>query len=163
MKDGASKGSAKFLERTSFASWAIGTLQTSPARPEGCLPLAPRSVDAGPSPELLLWLGHDPHVGLRRLPPSRELLLRLGVGNRGHDDDVLTLLPIDRGGHLVLRGELAGIDETQHFVEIAAGAHRIGEHRLDLLVRTDDEDRADGGIIGRPPDLRGAAGLLRPP
>ena len=39
--------------------------------------------------------------------------------------------------------------DAQDFLEIAARRHRIDHHQLDLLVRADDEDVADGLVIGR--------------
>src|SRR5262245_37770836 len=53
----------------------------------------------------LLRLRNDPDVGLRRFPVA-EGFLRLVVGDGAGDDHVLALLPVDGGGHLVLRGEL---------------------------------------------------------
>ena len=41
------------------------------------------------------------------------------------------------------------IDHAQDFLEIAPGGHRIDQHQLDLLVGADDEDVADGLIVGR--------------
>src|SRR5213596_3943421 len=83
------------------------------------------------------------------------------VGDRGDDDHVLALLPVHRRGHLVLGRELAGVQEPQHLVEVAAGGHRIGQHRLDLLVRADDEHRAHRRVVGGGPALGGGAGRLR--
>ena len=37
----------------------------------------------------------------------------------------------------MLGRELNRIEHTQHFVEIAPGAHRVAEHQLDLLVGAD--------------------------
>ena len=53
----------------------------------------------------------------------------------------------------MLSGELQRVEDPQHFVEVAAGAHGIDEHQFDLLVGTDDEDRAHGGVV------RGGAAL----
>src|SRR2546427_12512860 len=44
-------------------------------------------------------------------------------------------------------GQLARIEEAQHLVEVAAGAHRIHDHRLDLLVGPDDEHGAHRGVV----------------
>ena len=51
------------------------------------------------------------------------------------------------------------IEDAQHFVEVAAGAHRVAEHQLDLLVRTDDEDGAHGGVVGGGAAFAGVAGF----
>ena len=60
----------------------------------------------------------------------------------------------------MLRRQLAGIEQPQHLIEVAAGAHRIGQHGLDLLVRADDEDRAHGGVVRGGAAVRGGAGAL---
>src|SRR5258708_1399328 len=83
-------------------------------------------------------------VGVQGLAAAGEFLPGLFVGYRRRDDDVLAGPPVHRRRDGVPGGELAGIEQAQHLVEIAAGAHRIGQHRLDLLVRPDDEDRAHG-------------------
>ncbi|PYQ18784.1 MAG: hypothetical protein DMF79_14145 [Acidobacteria bacterium] len=82
-----------------------------------------------------------------RLPSAGELLLRLVVGDRGHDDHVLPQLPVHGGGHLVPGGELDGVEHAQHLVEVAARAHGVGQDELDLLVGADHEHRAHGGVV----------------
>src|SRR6516162_9666635 len=64
---------------------------------------------APPPYHSLLGLRHDPHVRLRRLPASWELLLGLSIGDRPADDHGVTLLPVDGGRDLVLRRQLAGV------------------------------------------------------
>ena len=54
----------------------------------------------------------------------------------------------DRRRHLVLRRELQRVDHAQHLVEVPAGGHRIDDDQLDLLVGPDDEDVADGLVVG---------------
>ena len=82
------------------------------------------------------------------------------VGHRRRNDDVLAGLPVHRRRHRVLRRQLAGIEQPQHLVEVAAGGHRIGQHGLDLLVRTDDEDRAHGGVVRGGAAVGGGAGAF---
>src|SRR6266850_6892889 len=67
-------------------------------------------------------------------PARRVLFFRVLVAHRAGDDDVLPLLPVRRGGDLVLRGELHGIEHAQQLVEVAAGGHRVEQHQLDFLV-----------------------------
>src|SRR5690606_30049168 len=62
-------------------------------------------------------------------------LLRILDG--GADDDVVALLPVDRGGHLVAIGELQRVDDPQDLLEVAAGARGVGDGGADLLVRID--------------------------
>ena len=59
----------------------------------------------------------------------------------------------------MLRRQLYGIQHAQHFIEIPAGAHRIGDDQLDQLIRTDDKHGTDCGIVRRGPLFRGAAGV----
>src|SRR3546814_8698595 len=80
----------------------------------------------------------DAEVRLQRLPALGELLLRLLVGKRRGDDAVVTLVPVHRRRHGFGARELERIDHAQHLVEIPARGHRIDDHQLDLLVRSDD-------------------------
>ena len=50
---------------------------------------------------------------------------------------------------LVVRRQLERVDHPQHLVEVAAGGHRIDQDQLDLLVRADHEDVADGLVVRR--------------
>src|SRR6516225_7912107 len=54
-------------------------------------------------------LGGEAQIGLERLPALGELLLGLVVRDRGHDDDVLALLPVDGRRDLMLGRQLDGI------------------------------------------------------
>ena len=93
-------------------------------------------------------LGHGAQVGLDG-GELAEALLGLVVGHRGADDDVVAVLPVGRGRHLVLRGELQRVDHPQELVEVAPRARRVGEGELDLVVGPDHEDRAHGhGVAG---------------
>src|SRR6266446_10158227 len=89
-------------------------------------------------------LRHDAQVRPRRLPALRVGLLGVVIADRAGDDDVLALLPVGWSRHLVLRGQLQGIDDAQHLVEISSRGHRIDQDQLDLLVRPNDEDVAHG-------------------
>src|SRR5262245_30233652 len=118
-----------------------------PAGPEDCRARRPapdrrRAPRSGMFGSLLLRLSDETQVRLHRLEAGGVRLLGLVVGDGGDDDDVLPLLPVHRRRHLVLRRELARIEESQHLVEVAAGRHRVRQHGLDLLVRTYDAHRA---------------------
>src|SRR6516162_8283244 len=110
----------------------------------------------GPVPGVVGWglfgLGDDADVGLGGAPGAEDLA-GFVVADRAGDDDVLAGLPVDRGGDAVGGGELEGVDDPQHLVEVAAGGHRVDQDQLDLLVRADDEHVADGLVVG------GGAGL----
>src|SRR5262245_18765263 len=58
-------------------------------------------------------LRHDAEVGFGRLPALRIRRLGLVVGDRTGDDDVIALLPVHRCCHLVLGGQLQGVDHAQ--------------------------------------------------
>src|ERR1700730_17987387 len=64
---------------------------------------------------------------------------------------MVAVFPIDRRGHAVAGGQLQRVDHAQNLVKVAARAGRISDHELDLLVRSNNEDRADGEHIA---DLR---------
>src|SRR6266567_3439308 len=99
--------------------------------------------------DLLFRLRDGPQIRLVRLEALRIFLPGVLVGNRGGNDDVFARLPVHRRGDRVLCVQLKRIEQTQHFVEVAPGAHRIDEHRLDLLVGADDEHGADRRVVRR--------------
>src|SRR5438132_292245 len=99
--------------------------------------LEPERATPIPDPSLLR-LGSEAEIGFEGLK-SAELFFGFVVGNTGYDDDVATRLPVHRCGNLVLGRELNGIQNSQYFIKVAAGAHRIADHQLDLLVRTNHE------------------------
>ena len=49
----------------------------------------------------------------------------------------------------MLRRELNRIQHAQHFVKVAACAHRVAELEFDFFVRADYEYCAHGGVICR--------------
>src|ERR1700676_2365962 len=95
----------------------------------------------------LLRLGDDSQVWLECLPASRIFLLRFLVRDGWDDNYVAALFPVHWGGDFVFGGELHGIEDAQHFVEVAAGGHGIDKHQFDFFVWTDDKDRAHGGLV----------------
>src|SRR5579883_87922 len=78
-----------------------------------------------------------------------EALLCVFVADRCDDDHVLARFPIHRCCDWMLCGNLQRVEKTQHFVEIAPARHWISQHSFDLFVWPDDEDGADGRIVGR--------------
>ena len=71
------------------------------------------------------------------------------------------MFPVDRRRHLVISGELTGIDQPKHLIEIPACAHRIGDHRLYGFVWPDDIDIADCLIIDRCAPFGAVSGIGR--
>ena len=84
-----------------------------------------------------LWLGNDPQVRLGGLPAVGNFSFASSSETAGTMMHVVALLPVHRRRDLVFRGELHRIDDAQDLVEVPAGAHRIDEDQLDLLVRAD--------------------------
>src|SRR3954469_13179572 len=76
--------------------------------------LAPRPRAKAACRMSALRLRHDPDIGLGSLPAVRILLLGIIVADRASDDDVFSVLPVHRGRHLVLGGELQRVDHAQH-------------------------------------------------
>ncbi len=66
------------------------------------------------------------------------------VGERGHHHAVAALLPVGRGGHLLLSRQLEGVDDAEDLGEVPPGGGRVQDGQLERLVRSDDEDRAAG-------------------
>src|SRR2546430_722621 len=80
----------------------------------------------------LLRLLHGTQIGFVGLEALRVFLTRVVVRDGRRDDHVLARLPVDRRRYRVLRRELHRIEQPQHFVEVAARAHGIGNHGFDL-------------------------------
>lgn len=92
---------------------------------------------------LLLRERGEAQVGLDDAEVGEELF-GLVVLDAGGDDDVVAGDPVDRGGDLVLVAGLERVEDTEDLGGVAASRGRVGEDETDLLVRVDDEDRADG-------------------
>lgn len=56
------------------------------------------------------------------------------------NDDVLALVPVDRGGDLVLVTKLEGIDHSNDLVKRTAGLSRIRDGEADDFLGVDDKD-----------------------
>src|SRR5690606_12084896 len=103
-------------------------------------------VSTGPA----VRLGRQSQVGAYGLVAGREALADFVlVLERRHNHYIVTVLPVGRGGNLVVVGQLQGVDHPQDLVEVAPGTGRVGDDQAHLLVRVDDEQRAHGqGVIG---------------
>src|SRR3546814_12628154 len=62
-------------------------------------------------PYTTLLRSHHAKIGLHRLPAAGEAFARFLFADRGHDDRILAMLPVDGGGDLVPGGKLAGIEQ----------------------------------------------------
>lgn len=60
------------------------------------------------------------------------------------DDDIVTVLPVGRGGDTVLVTELERVDDAEDLVKVATGGGGVGKGETDGLLGVDDEDGADG-------------------
>src|SRR5260370_40490631 len=111
----------------------------------GAHPRDPLDRNREPSPRLR----HNPDIRPWRFPALRIDGFGLVVADRACDDDVLALFPVGRRRDAMLGGHLQRIDRAQDFLEIAARGHGVDHDKLYLLVRPDDEDVADGLVVGR--------------
>src|ERR1039457_6961135 len=100
---------------------------------------ATRTVSRQPSKRYLFRHRHRPQIRLERLETLWIFLLGVLIGHRSGNDNVLARPPVHWRCDRVLGGQLKGIKQTQYFIEVAARGHRIDEHRLYFLVRSDDE------------------------
>src|SRR5215469_5990536 len=109
----------------------------------------------------LLWLSSYPQVRLQSFETTRKFLSRLVIRYRRWDDDVVARFPIHRRSYIVLCGELQRVQYTHDFVKIPPTAHRITEHHLDLLVRTNDKHGTHCRVIGGSAAFAAISGLGR--
>jgi hypothetical protein len=105
---------------------------------------------------LLLRLGRGAEVRLHGFVAGEDLV-GIFVGNGTGDDDVLTLLPVGWRCDFMLRGQLDGVEYADDFVEVAAGGHGVSDLELDALVGANDEDGANGGVVGGSTTFAGLA------
>ena len=79
---------------------------------------------------------------------AREDLVGLLLGDRGHNNDVLSRLPVDGSGNAVLGSELQRDEHALDFIEITASRSRVSQSKLELAIRSNDEDTANGeGVV----------------
>ncbi len=82
-----------------------------------------------------------------RFPSAGILLLRFFVRHiSGNDHRLRRFSNSPAWTPLCFRRELHRINHSQNFIEVAAGAHRIGQHQLDLFIRPDNEHGAHGSV-----------------
>src|SRR5690606_3272128 len=95
-------------------------------------------------------LGRESQVGAYGRVNGREALADFDrVLELRHYHYNITVLPVGRGGNLVVVGQLQGGEHAQDLDEVAPGTGRVGDDQAHLLVRVDDEQRAHGqGVIG---------------
>lgn len=72
-----------------------------------------------------------------------EESLCLLISNGGVDNDIITLLPVDGSGNLVLITELQGVDDTENFVERSADLCGVRDGQADNFPGVDDEYCSD--------------------
>lgn len=66
-----------------------------------------------------------------------------GRDRRG-DDDIVTLLPVNRCHDALLVARLQGVNHTEDLSRVAASGRGVHHGETDLLVGVDDEDGPDG-------------------
>ena len=65
-----------------------------------------------------------------------EQFLRIFIVHTWVDDNMISLLPVDRGGDLVLIAKLERVDYTKDLI-------RVGNGQADHFLRVDHKDRSD--------------------
>ena len=76
-----------------------------------------------------------------------EERLGLIVADTSMNDNIITLLPIDRCSNSVLVAELDGIEDTDDLVKVTASDSRVVGLESDDLLRVDDEDCSDLWVL----------------
>src|SRR3546814_8195166 len=79
------------------------------------------SSDLAASPRSVDRLRHHAKIGLHRLPAAGEAFARFLFADRGHDDHILAMPPVDGGGDLVPGGKLAGIEQSSEERRVGTG------------------------------------------
>ena len=85
---------------------------------------------------------HIAQIGFERFPAVWIFFLCHLIGNGWNNNHILTIFPIYRRGHLVLGGQLYGIENPQDLVEIASCRHWIAHHQLNVFIGSDDKHGA---------------------
>jgi hypothetical protein len=73
-----------------------------------------------------------------------ELLLRISRADTRRNNNILSLLPVNRRNNALLVAHLQTVNDTQHFGGVPARGRRVHHAQTDLLGRVDDEDGANG-------------------
>src|ERR1700729_333237 len=99
--------------------------RTRTCRPEGPAGHTIRPESIGPADvSSAVGLGRHPQVRLQGLPALGEAALGVVVAERRDDDDIVTVGPVDRGGHRVVGGQLQRVEHAQDLVDVATGRGR---------------------------------------
>ena len=93
---------------------------------------------------LISGVGGEPDPRADLLNTLGEDLLGIISGDGGDDNTLVSLVPVNGGGNLVVDGHLERVENTVDLVEVAAGGGGVGDNGLNFLVGADEEDRADG-------------------
>jgi hypothetical protein len=101
----------------------------------------------------------DPDVRLGCFQSPKDLP-GLVVRDPNRDDDIIALLPVDRGRDLVPGRQLPRVRHAQDFVEVAVGGHGVDKGQLDLLSKPMTKprtrsDRAEASATARRPLSQG--------
>ena len=80
----------------------------------------------------------EAQVRLDGLVAGEELLSLLAL-DRGVNDDLVALLPVDGGGDAVLVTDLERVNDTEDLIKVAAGRSRVRDLESDDLLGVNDE------------------------
>ena len=92
-------------------------------------------------------MGYSPKQkdAYQRLPVFGEEGLGLLVRDTWVDDNIVALVPVDRGSDLVLVTKLEGIDHSDDLVKRTAGLGRVGDGEADDFLGVNHKDSSKGG------------------
>ena len=76
---------------------------------------------------VFIGLWRDAQIGFNRSETLGKFFLGILVGNCGHDDAVVAVLPVGWGGDRVVGRQLQRGDDAQNLVEVAARRGGIGQ------------------------------------
>jgi len=62
------------------------------------------------------------------------------------NDNIVALVPVDRGGDLVLVTKLEGVDHSDDLVKRTAGLSRVGDGEADDFLGVDDKDGSESKV-----------------
>lgn len=93
---------------------------------------------------LKIWLRCRSKIRLDLVEALWEFFDCFFVGNARYDDAIVAVLPVGGGRDEMIARELERIEHAKDFIEVAPSTRWIGQTQLELLVRTNYENRANG-------------------
>ena len=101
--------------------------RTRTCRPEGRHVTRSCPSDRATQVSSAVGLGRHPQVGLQGLPALGEAALGVVVTERGDDDDVVAVGPVDGRGHRVVGRQLQRVEHAEDLVDVATRRGGVGQ------------------------------------